>query len=325
MLPKIYKSTDVGAPELHRDNAGEFNNVLRKCLVEGYGDKDPAGWTEETTVLGGGGNIAVFRNSPVNGGTGAYFRFDDSSTTSWREISFKAYSSMSDVDTGVNETLTAYTRRYAGAQGGSFTDSLMWMIICDDKTVHMTFGYDYSGKFYYDFLSFGDIFSFNQFDAFKYYVCGLSAFNINYNGMMIMTSLNVPSIASTSNSGPGLYFAQDHTGISGNVAYGVYPKTGATNQMCGGDIYAPTLPDITGNQEMIIKPIMIARDATIRGYVRGAIMPVHRICAYYPNMTKRDEPFTPGTEVYTMYGSGSSLIGKVPAGGIYVETGVEWD
>ena len=59
-IPKVYKSTDTDAPQISLVNpsgAGSFNNVLRKCLVEGYGSKDPAGWTEETTALGGGATL----------------------------------------------------------------------------------------------------------------------------------------------------------------------------------------------------------------------------------------------------------------------------
>ena len=56
-LPKVFRSTDSDAPAMIVNVAGSFNNVLRKCLVEGYGSKDPAGWTEETTALGGGATL----------------------------------------------------------------------------------------------------------------------------------------------------------------------------------------------------------------------------------------------------------------------------
>ncbi|AUR86180.1 hypothetical protein NVP1083O_34 [Vibrio phage 1.083.O._10N.286.52.B9] len=40
----VYRHTDDGAPQLDNTMTG-FYNVLRKCLVEGYGDKEPLGWT----------------------------------------------------------------------------------------------------------------------------------------------------------------------------------------------------------------------------------------------------------------------------------------
>jgi len=44
MTVTVYRSTDSGAPFLNAMQ-GSFINVLRKCLVDGYGAKSGAGWT----------------------------------------------------------------------------------------------------------------------------------------------------------------------------------------------------------------------------------------------------------------------------------------
>jgi hypothetical protein len=40
----VYKWDDVGAPQITSGSPTEYMNVLIKCLVEGYGTKQPVGW-----------------------------------------------------------------------------------------------------------------------------------------------------------------------------------------------------------------------------------------------------------------------------------------
>lgn len=40
----VYKWDDVGAPQITSGSPTEYMNVLLKCLVEGYGTKQPVGW-----------------------------------------------------------------------------------------------------------------------------------------------------------------------------------------------------------------------------------------------------------------------------------------
>ncbi|MCT8124422.1 hypothetical protein H1D31_00020 [Alishewanella sp. BS5-314] len=68
----VYRWDDPGAPQRSPSNAQQILNILKKCLVEGYGTKDPLGWTLEYEDPTDG--VAVFRNSPVNG-SGGVFRF----------------------------------------------------------------------------------------------------------------------------------------------------------------------------------------------------------------------------------------------------------
>ena len=63
----VYRSTDVGAPSVPT-KPSEWINVIKKCLVDGYGTKAPLGWAldyEDALNF-----KAVFRNSVSDGGSG---------------------------------------------------------------------------------------------------------------------------------------------------------------------------------------------------------------------------------------------------------------
>lgn len=69
----VYRYTDPGAPQLVNSTPSEWINILKKCLVEGYGDKAPLGWT--LAFENAGTQKVAFRNSIANGGSGGYFQF----------------------------------------------------------------------------------------------------------------------------------------------------------------------------------------------------------------------------------------------------------
>lgn len=66
-----YRSTDTDAPQLTYVTPWNVINILKKCLVEGYGSKLPLGWTLEGDDLST--YSATFRNSAVDG-SGGYMR-----------------------------------------------------------------------------------------------------------------------------------------------------------------------------------------------------------------------------------------------------------
>jgi len=90
--PTIYRSDDTSAPVIS-GTAGALVDALSAILVDGYGSKSAAGWTKEYTAT----NKAVFRM----GGSGNkhYLRVDDTGAQMARVV---AYTSMTDIDTGVN-------------------------------------------------------------------------------------------------------------------------------------------------------------------------------------------------------------------------------
>lgn len=96
MTTTIYRSTDAGAPDLSSTTHGSLLNILRACLITGYGTRPAKGWT------------SVFEDIPNNKiaiksttGTGRILRIDDS--RDYRYAIAKTYATMSDIDTGTNE------------------------------------------------------------------------------------------------------------------------------------------------------------------------------------------------------------------------------
>jgi hypothetical protein len=105
-LVTVYRWDDVGAPQLD-GTSGAFINVLKKCLVDGYGSKSPLGWSLEFDNPSIG--KAVFKNSPVTG-SGGFFQIWSStglpnSVNTYFNI--KAAVGMTDFDTYVNPSYQA--------------------------------------------------------------------------------------------------------------------------------------------------------------------------------------------------------------------------
>lgn len=69
----VYRWDDAGAPQLSKGiKPSELINVLKKCLVDGYGSKQGAGWSVPFMDLAS--NQIVFRNSTLQG-SGSFVKF----------------------------------------------------------------------------------------------------------------------------------------------------------------------------------------------------------------------------------------------------------
>lgn len=69
----VYRWDDPGAPQIGSGDLWPgILNILKKCLVEGYGTKTAVGWTVEYEDVPGA--KCVFRNDPVEG-SGGYVQF----------------------------------------------------------------------------------------------------------------------------------------------------------------------------------------------------------------------------------------------------------
>lgn len=97
----VYRWDDAGAPQITNRKPSEILDVLKKCLVDGYGAKAPLGWTLEYEDIGN--YKAVFRNSPTDG-SGGYVqcKSSDGTDTSNRSILLTPSKYMSDIDTFVH-------------------------------------------------------------------------------------------------------------------------------------------------------------------------------------------------------------------------------
>lgn len=128
--PTVYRWDDDNAPVVEGASGTAIIEMLKACLVDGYGSKAAAGWT--MPFDNGLSTKAVFRNNPVTG-TGFYLRVDNTgANTNAPEL--VAYETMSDIDTGVG--LFSSTPLYAGASVNVSTTSRPWIVIADDRFFH---------------------------------------------------------------------------------------------------------------------------------------------------------------------------------------------
>ena len=68
----VYRWDDAGAPQLTSGKPSSIINILKKCLVDGYGSKPALGWT--MAFADDATRSAVFRNSPTDG-LGGFVQF----------------------------------------------------------------------------------------------------------------------------------------------------------------------------------------------------------------------------------------------------------
>lgn len=125
----LYTWQDTGAPVL-TPSLGSIVNVLKKVLVEGYGDKPGLGWE----VVFEQAEKIVFKNK----GTGMFVRFDHSVTN--HQVFVRAYESMSDIDTGLfpcpdpaNEN--PVFQLVLGTSSTNTANVCPWRILGDDKGI----------------------------------------------------------------------------------------------------------------------------------------------------------------------------------------------
>ena len=149
--PKIYKSTDAGAPVLS-GTLGAFIALLDAVLVNGYGTKQPLGWTKEFS----GPYTAVYR--PASG-LRILHRFDNSSGnmgSGYSYVTVSTYDTMTDVDTGLGCSGVSYF--YLASYYVSVSLARPWVIIGDDRGFYFIFdqGYGHIAYGYFTVNFFGE-------------------------------------------------------------------------------------------------------------------------------------------------------------------------
>jgi hypothetical protein len=141
LIPTVFRSTDPGAPIL-TGTAGSFAALMDAVLVTGYGTgaeaKAPLGWTRAFSD----GNKRAYHNSLSDGGTGMFWRIDDSNA---QYVLCSAFHTMSSVDAGTDQFGGG-----ANAWGKSITANTTprrWVIVGNARTVYVMIaaGYQWVG------------------------------------------------------------------------------------------------------------------------------------------------------------------------------------
>tara|TARA_R110002033_G_scaffold138731_1_gene177719 strand:- start:2512 stop:3474 length:963 start_codon:yes stop_codon:yes gene_type:complete len=119
----VYRWDDVGAPQIEETKPKEWLDVLKACLVNGYGTKAAAGWTiafEDAL-----NHKVVFRNS-TSLGSGGFVQFwsGDSGNNVTSVLLYKAACGMSGLDGFIRG---GYTEVLKGSSGQD--NNKQWMII----------------------------------------------------------------------------------------------------------------------------------------------------------------------------------------------------
>jgi len=135
--PTIYRWDDDDAPVL-AGQFGSLTNLLRKVLVDGYGTRDPLGWTLE--FVDGAEEKMVFRNNPATG-TGFFLQVDHSvgsvmpdSVQYTAEV--RGFESMADIDNG-NGAFPVDASRYFRLSNTNNNTARPWMVIGDDRCFYL--------------------------------------------------------------------------------------------------------------------------------------------------------------------------------------------
>ena len=266
-----YRSSDGSAPVLS-GQAGALYAILKACLVDGYGAKAAAGWTEEFS----GTNKGVLRPSH---GNRFRCRVDDTGTTTAR---IRGYESMSDVDTGTGEFPTdaqVSGGMYIGKSSTADSTARPWIVFADGKRFILFVAYQAGQTGAFGHTVFGDLAGVSAADL---YATVLMAASTSGNALSssVAGSLGTSSVVhgSNSNSASGYYpRARVGTGTShGALVAGIGSVSGSSSLTVG--------PDSAGN--VWIDPIVVGElpnvNAAPRGYIPGIYYLRHYLDGTHP-------------------------------------------
>lgn len=273
---------------------GSFVAMLRACLVDGYGAKAAAGWTEEFT----GTNVAAFRNSIADGGTGCYARISDNVGSSPWQVNVDVYASMSNIATGVSGASVLCFRRHM---------DLSWFVVADELTCYVGLESANAAR-RMRFMGFGDAESLSGGDAYRYFAMSMTPDDTGTNNFI---SSNFPSTTAT-----GLVFGRDYTGIGSSAGHFIIGPRDA------GAIGTANLPPRTSlnSADEAAMPAYAARGTVIRAKLRGLYVPLSNIYLGPQGATKSGDGFGGvGSVVSAMVSNGNNVNA-----GLWVEESLEW-
>lgn len=137
-ISRIFKSTDASAPQFQLAS-GQFKDVLKAVLVNGYGSTPSLGWTLEYEV----GNVAVFR---MKGGTRYYLRLDDTTISTEYATSISGFKTMDTINTGTERVPAIGINPPAFRKRNGGSDNIPWIIIGDDAGIIILHKAKYAGN-----------------------------------------------------------------------------------------------------------------------------------------------------------------------------------
>lgn len=206
----VFSSDDAGAPQIVSRKPSEFIDILKKCLVYGYGTKNSLGWSivDEDAV-----NYKVaFSNDYSNGGSAgvSVFYSNDGLDNTGGYIRFTSASAFTDFNTMLRQ----------GYIGSFILTHTKWILIGTAKAFYFfcysASSFVSSGSLHTAFFI-GDYESFFNNDAHTFIHVGSSLYydttsqdsknTLNYTMAVQRKSQNVAKIWDTDGGGSGLYYS----------------------------------------------------------------------------------------------------------------------
>lgn len=312
-VPTVYRSDDPGAPVAHGNSPGSLLDVFQKCLVDGYGAKPAAGWTQVFS----GTNKAAFRSAPNSEGYDCVVRLDDSATTGYRQMLVSTFATMSDIDNGVSATEVVRASRNPGST--STMVELDWFVVADDKRFYAS-AKSVSGNAYSWMLGAGLAKSFSLADAFAYFAFGQHATSDNSPPNVLgLVLTGAGPIGIDLPSASGLSLGRAYTGIGGVSRAGILrpASVGSNAQYVGGNAFVSRPSENAADEAAM--PVIIVQNTILRGRLPGLYLPIAD-CRAFPWRGENT------TALFGGAGSVSMLLeaGNATQGALWVETALDW-
>lgn len=285
-----YNSSMASAPQLS-GTAGAINNVIKKCLVEGFGSEAPPGSWEVTWESGY--EMAIHSTELLS--TNLYFRSND---TNGKYAIVRGYESIdgSGVGTAPFNSIDWYMIKSNVADGSS----RRWKLIADGYCFYLftywqpTYPENSEGYF------FGDIVSYRPTgDSFN---CGLIAAIVSdtfYPGgnSTVITCFYRVNVSISLNYGHAL--ARAHTQIGSGIAFGKYCN-GVTVGYLGSSSLTPPSTMLNGS---FLSEVVAVESNEVRGRMPGIYSPAHSL--YPPDNTIYDDVAGIGSVLFVRLGQGA--------------------
>lgn len=273
-MARFYLSTDDGAPVVAGNDRTSMVRLLKKCLIDGYGSKTPAGgWT--LPFVSAEGTQAAFRNDSV-AGTGFFLGIDAAGTLMPYKYKCIGYEDMTGVAAGVFPfprqavELTASHNPSAVPRPWVVVATGTWVlvVIYYNATAMLTLAGTPPGKLNWQSSGFffGDVERHLATDA---YACMLSTI---YSSMGFGSTTIGSNASSTQTASDAYWFARRAGGAGGSSGhYGFLPHP-CIGARCGaqGPAYTPQSGLLVGR--------LAFNDAaawTLRGWLPEALVPLH--------------------------------------------------
>lgn len=256
---------DPGAPQIANQTPSELINVLKKCLVEGYGDVDGLGWS---VMFEDAANYKiVFRNN-ADAGTGSYLHVasSDGTDANNKPINLRAAAGMTDIDTFFNAsyayTITMSTVPVQWYLIGTSTGFYFHMIYYNtNHLAQLVYGNKVEPMFFA-----GDICSFYENDASRFTIVGS-----NSGGAVTLAGLVASSVLCGLHDTDGVtaptlrtYFNPSIHRVDTNSAYTTTPAiVGVPHKLSPITLYA----DISGTDRNGLS----TRQSSLSPWLRGKL------------------------------------------------------